>query len=351
MHQRFASFLVPSIFLAICFSDSASAADPTAALTDCARIVENKARLSCYDHLAERVLAPEPQQSVEPGEEVRNPPPPEAIAAAKEVESEPFSLAKHWELDQAHKRGTFAFRPHNQNYLILANHTRDPNDGPYEPFASVTHDTRLAHTEIGFQLGFKMKMLENIVNGSDLWFGYTQRSFWQAYNSAASSPFRDTNYEPEVMFVMPVNHVNVLGMHMRFVNVGLVHQSNGQSSSLSRSWNRAYVQTGLERGNFSLLARAWYRFHEDPSTDDNPGITDYLGHGDLVANYRWRDNDFSALVRHNFSTNKGALQLSWGFPLTEKLKGFVRFFSGYGETLIDYNSYQQSVGLGFLVDF
>ena len=337
-HRSVARFILLSALLAGC----AFAAEPAVGLADCARIAENKSRLECYDRLAERV-------SEEPG--LATAPPPSTVEAAKALEDEPFSLTKHWELDEAHKRGTFGFRPHNPNYVLIANTSRDPNSAPFQPFMQFApNKAEVSHTELSFQLGFKLKLLENLIKESDLWFGYTQRSFWQAYNSRASSPFRDTNYQPELMFVTPVNF-DFLGLHTRFVNVGLVHQSNGQTASLSRSWNRAYVQAGLEKGNFNLLARAWYRFPESRDVDDNPDIIDYMGHGDLVANYRWRGHDLSATVRRNFSTNRGAAQLGWAFPLHEKLKGYIQFFSGYGQTLIDYNSYQQSIGLGFLLDF
>lgn len=349
-------------FLAVLLSAPAFALEP-AALADCARIVDNKQRLDCYDRLAERPaeVAPSTESTTTPATSITNSAtsneetepvpslPPEVIQAAKVVENEPFSLAKHWELDTAHKRGTFVFRPHNQNYLLLANHSRDPNAAPYtdiDPEAA----SKIGHTELTFQLGFKMKLLENIYKNSDLWFGYTQRSFWQAYNSRVSSPFRDTSYQPELMYVQPVDAM-FLGMKVRLLNFGLLHQSNGQSGTLSRSWNRAYVQAGLERGNLSILARTWYRFRENADSDDNPDITRYMGHGDVWVNYRWRGNDFSALLRRNFNTSKGAVELGWGFPLTDKLKGFVKYFSGYGESLIDYNSYQHSVGVGFLIDF
>jgi phospholipase A1 len=184
---------------------------------------------------------------------------------------------------------------------------------------------------------------------ADLWFGYTQQSFWQAANHDASSPFRESNYQPELMAVVPTS-LDLFGIDVRFLNIGLVHQSNGQTSTLSRSWNRVYLQTGLEHGDFSLLARVWKRFDESAASDNNPDIVDYMGHGDLIGTYRWHGHEFTALARHNFRTSKGALQLGWAFPLSGKLSGYVQLFSGYGQSLIDYNDAQKVIGLGVLIN-
>jgi phospholipase A1 len=209
----------------------------------------------------------------------------------------------------------------------------------------------LARGELSFQLGFKLKLAEDVMDKPlDLWLGYTQRSFWQASNQKASSPFRETDYQPELMAVVPVDF-RLMGLRGRFLNLGFAHQSNGQASTLSRSWNRIYAQVGLERGNFTLLARVWKRINEPVAEDDNPDIVDYMGRGDLTGTYRWKGHEFSLLTRYNFSTNKGAVQLGWAFPLVSNLKGYVQVFSGYGHTLIDYNAYQRVLGLGILINY
>jgi phospholipase A1 len=130
-----------------------------------------------------------------------------------------------------------------------------------------------------------------------------------------------------------------------------VHQSNGQTSTLSRSWNRVYAQVGLERAGWTVLGRVWKRINEAAADDDNRDIVDYMGRGDVIVTYRSNGNDYSALLRRNFSTERGAVQLSWAFPLAGHIKGYVHAFSGYGQSLIDYNYYQNTVGLGLLGTF
>lgn len=194
-------------------------------------------------------------------------------------------------------------------------------------------------------------LLDNVGNTpANLWFGYTQESNWQLYNHKASSPIRETDYQPELMMVLPTNF-NVLGMRARYLNLGFVHQSNGREATFSRGWNRIYAQLGLEKNNFTLTGRLWKRPNESTNNDDNPDITDYMGHGDVIGTYRSGRHVFSLLARRNFETGRGAAKLGWEFPLTENTKGYFEAFSGYGYSLIDYNHHQNTIGMGLSFNY
>lgn len=311
-----------------------------ATLHDCAALRDDGARLRCYDSLAGRQQADPGTPAAESGRHLGRQ---QAPAPAQS------RLDTHWELGDENKRGVFNLVGHRPNYL-LATHNRSPNNTPYLPLFALDPDADgLSRFELAYQLGFKVKVVEK-VQGSpvDLWFGYTQRSFWQASNRKASSPFRETNYEPEVMAVMPVNWGSS-DLKLKFLALGLNHQSNGQADLLSRSWNRAYLQAGMEIGGLSVLLRTWRRFEADD--DDNPDILRYMGRGDVIASLHRGGHDYEVMARFSPDSGKGALQLGWSFPLAENLKGYVQYFSGYGYSLIDYNAFQRVLGAGIRIGF
>lgn len=314
----------------------------------CSAIPADRERLACYDRVSGRA---QPEAAVVPQAAGKTAavPAPEPVAGVP-APAEPrllSALSRHWELDDGAKQGAFLFRPHHANYFLPVKYSSAPNNTPFQA-AFVQPDQGLDSIETELQLSFKIKAMEGVMghDNLDLWFGYTVTSFWQAYNQSISSPFRETNYEPEAMLVFRTNY-GIAGFRGRFLNLGLVHESNGRPEGLSRSWNRAYAQFGLERGNLALLIRPWYRLPESAADDDNPDIEDYMGHGDLLAVYRKGRNAYSLLLRNNLkSPNRGAVKLDWSFPLYGRLKGYVQYFNGYGESLIDYNYRQQTFGLG-----
>ncbi len=299
----------------------------------CSAISADNERLVCYDALAGR---PPPTPEPSPG------------AVVADAHSGLLSsLSRHWELDGEAKQGAFLFRAHRPNYFLPLKYSSAPNEQPFVG-AFPQHDPGLKAVETVLQLSFKVKGMQGVFGNDDLdlWFGYTVTSFWQAYNSDFSAAFRESNYEPEMMWVVRTDY-SLAGFRGRFVNLGLVHQSNGRGAGLSRSWNRVYAQFGFERDKLALLVRPWYRLPE-PGVDDNPDIEDYLGHGDLQAVYTSGRNTWSLQLRNNLQRddNRGALKLSWSFPLRSRLRGYVEYFNGYGESLIDYNHRQQTIGLG-----
>ncbi|PKO68960.1 MAG: phospholipase [Betaproteobacteria bacterium HGW-Betaproteobacteria-17] len=319
----------------------------------CSSIPADVERLACYDRVSGR-SQPQPEVAPTPPADAARtdilPGRPFVGSQPAPVEPEPellSALSRHWELDDEAKQGAFLFRPHRPNYFLPVKYSTSPNNTPFQD-TLVPPDLGLDPVEAELQLSFKVKGMEGVLghDNLDLWFGYTITSFWQAYNDTISSPFRETNYEPEVFMTYRTDY-EIAGFRGRFINLGMVHQSNGRSEGLSRSWNRVYAQFGFERDNLALLIRPWYRIPERDE-DDNPDIEDYLGHGELLAVYRKGRNAYSLLLRNNFKSpdNRGAVKLNWSFPLYGRLKGYVQYFNGYGESLIDYNHSQQSLGLG-----
>ena len=267
----------------------------------------------------------------------------------------PLSLA--YDLDQNSERGTWTVRPYRPTYVLPLFYTFDPNlsptpsnpDEPGETFTS--NDVR--NTELKFQLSLKTKVGEDLFDTSaDLWFGYTQESHWQVYNEDNSRPFRATDYQPEIFLTQPVAADLPFGGRLRMLGAGAIHHSNGQDDPLSRSWNRAYLLAGAEWGKLSVVPRLWARINnEDESSEDNPDIEDYMGYGDIKFLYDLPDQQsLSGTLRYNPSTNKGAAQIDYIYPLSENVNGYVQLFQGYGESIIDYNHENTAIGFGIVLN-
>jgi phospholipase A1/A2 len=259
-------------------------------------------------------------------------------------------LDSRWELAKDSKLGVFQMRGYKPVYLLPVFWTSDANELPHSPNPrnTVTEPLQLQPTETKFQLSFKTKFAENLFgDNGDLWGGYTQSSRWQVFNSEQSRPFRETNYEPEVMLVFR-NNYSLGGWKGRMTGIGLNHQSNGRSDPLSRSWNRVILNIGLDRENWAFILRPWWRV-PDGNDDDNPDIQNYIGRGDAMLVYSNNGHEFTLLGRHSLrggDKSHGALQVDWGFPITRSFRGHLQAFHGYGESLIDYNHKATYVGVG-----
>jgi phospholipase A1 len=240
----------------------------------------------------------------------------------------------------------YVMLPYRPNYLLLAAHYfNDMHQKPYED-ASILQKGPLDNTEAKFQVSLKIPVSENVLGGR--WFvAYTNRSFWQAYNGKNSKPFRETNHEPETWLSFDQS-IEMFGWRYRLFDVGLSHQSNGQAEPLSRSWNRLYARFIFEKGHSFITFKPWYRFPESQDKDDNPNIQDYMGNFEILVASKIGRNNLSMMLRNNLDgeQNRGAIELNYSYPIQKHLNGYIQWFNGYGESMIDYNYHHNTIGIG-----
>jgi phospholipase A1 len=345
--------VISAALWAACFSPVFAA---EADFLQCAAKAGDGERLKCYDEAARR-QASAPSAAVPETAQATVEPVAEQPEHREHAHPERSYLTRAWNLDGRGREGgsqLTPLRPYRSSYLIARSSSR-VNAMPNSPAPG--HATAapldLDAMEAKFQFSFKAEVMNyrhiSLLGFDDfrLWGAYTQQSNWQAFNTRNSSPFRNSDYEPELIATFGTGNPS----GFRMLNVGLVHQSNGQGAANSRSWNRAYLQGGWEWGELSLLARGWWRIPENVAGDDNPGIESYLGRADAVI--RWAPDStqsVSLLLRNNLQTgrNRGFMQLDWTTPVFvgKSAKLHAQLTSGYGESLIDYNHRQTTFGLG-----
>lgn len=231
--------------------------------------------------------------------------------------------------------GLLGFEPHKFNYIIPANvsSSKEPNQSK--------------QVETKFQISIKKILLDDLfAKDLDLYFAYTQQSFWQLYDNQNSRPFRESNYEPSLYLSYPLDKYDLFFDRVDF---GYVHQSNGGDLNNSRSWDRLFVEGIYSYENFTTALKAWYRIPESADKDDNPDITKYLGYGELTFGYLWNKHLLTTTLRNNLrEDNKGSILLDYSYPIYKNLYLYLQFFNGYGESLRDYNNSINRFGVGIL---
>jgi phospholipase A1/A2 len=306
----------------------------------CSRILDDRARLACYDKASQS------------SDERRAP---EALSLGAGAAAMRGDAGVHSMIDGAWAfgpdSGRYALRYFRPNYVLPARYTDDVNQEPFSPlFGAAESEEQLDPLEARYQISFKSRVWATDDRRWGVWLAYTQQTQWQVYSEAISRPFRETNYEPEAIISFRPD-VRLGNFDFRLLNVGFNHQSNGRAQVLSRSWDRVYAEAGLERDRLAILAKAWYRIPESSNRDDNPDINRYMGYGELTGVYTWRDHSYSLMLRGNWNTGKGAARFSWMTPqLFGLLRGYVQVFSGYGDSMIDYNWNQNAIGIGIALN-
>jgi phospholipase A1 len=292
-----------------------------ASAEDCRSIADDAKRLACYDAQAGRP-APEPGTAAEPE----------------------TALQKRERSELALQSEQFALTPYRTNYFLPLTYVHHPDFAPYG-----AEDGDLKQYEAKYQFSLRTLLWPDAFRSRlYLWAAFTIQSWWQAYDSGGSSPFRETDYEPEIFLSRPLNG-KVFGWRLHRYDLGLNHQSNGRGGSLSRSWNRLVGLAAADRGEYVVHVRAWVRLPETGS-DDNPDVERYMGQMEVGIGRSWNRHTLGLIVKNNLrADNKSGVQVDWSFPLAGHLKGYSQLYAGYGENLVDGPNNQLRLGLGLML--
>ncbi|MAC59792.1 MAG: phospholipase [Novosphingobium sp.] len=228
----------------------------------------------------------------------------------------------------------------------------------YEPIYGVFGPG--TNTEARIQISFKYKIYgkhgedeqsDGFSPADGLYFGYTQRMFWNL--GADSSPFRNIDFQPEVFYLSP--SVSLAGTTTLSGQVGLRHISNGRAGDSSRSLNTVYFSPmaafslGDDR-RLIIAPRAWF-YAGDLS--DNPDIRRYRGNTELFVQIGEEEGlRLSTTTRISLSSGKSSFAADLSYPLRRIISGapdfylFGQSFVGYGENLLDYNVHTTRFRIG-----
>ena len=208
--------------------------------------------------------------------------------------------------------------------------------GTYSPVG--THE--LKSTEIEFQFSLRYDFGTNLLGLHEIYsFGYTQKSFWQAYGESAY--FRESNYNPEFFTTIPFGD-----KHVKAFRISLAHQSNGRGGAPERSWNYIAGSVFFQTGILFTELKLWHRFSD--KIDYNPTLIDYMGHGHIEFILPYKKHLAKLLLRSNFD-GANAVEFAYSYPLSKDLFFYLKTFNGYGESLIDFDNRIDKVGFGFSI--
>lgn len=247
----------------------------------------------------------------------------------------------------------FSLLPHRETFLLPFVYNTRPHEGLYDELKSADPDGRgdyYRKSEAEFQISFAVPVIRKLNKQQwDVLVAYTHHSWWQVYNSGWSKPFRETNYMPEVFsrFVFGKNK-RIGPVELFAVDVGYVHESNGQARLLSRSWDRIFFRGMFQARGLNLILSGWSRLSDSSKTDDNPDIYDYRGLGEIEL--------FQKIGKHTLGlksplfAHHDSYDFRYYYPLRTGLKWFVSYRVGYGHSLIEYDKRTERIGVGVTLE-
>lgn len=241
------------------------------------------------------------------------------------------------------EHSNFGLKPYRPNYFLPYGF----REGSYTSYDANSRE--YTNIEAQVQISLKINVAKDILNLEEKYYvSYSHRAFWQIY--IESSPFRETNYNPEAFVVFPIlDTTSIFKLHN--LTVGYSHNSNGQGDDgdiifRSRSVNYIYTTLSLKH-NFLITDFTFYAPFTGSDLSDNPDIIDYLGCTEVKFTYFTGKHMFTLRGRGNTTTGNGAVEATYSYPLVNDVHLYGKIFTGYGESLIDYNNYITKFSIGF----
>ena len=230
--------------------------------------------------------------------------------------------------------------------IVIAKPGDEPGLSANEPAYFVLGSDSRHGADARFQLSFKYRLFdpESSLSRfsplfSNLYFTYTQTSLWDLGED--SSPFRDTSYRPGLYYGWAGSGKDGRPDDWR---LGLEHESNGQSGADSRSINIAYLRPiwhmDMAHGRRLTFMPKFYDYLDKSDNDD---IQRYRGYADWIVRYGREDGLIVNGVYRQGTAGYASGQLDLSYPLSARIFArtgtfvHLQLFSGYGETLLDYN--------------
>lgn len=225
-----------------------------------------------------------------------------------------------------------------------------PDDAPAlsaeEPIYFLFGNNDEHDTDARFQISFKYRPFEpkgSVAQYapflSNLYFSYTQTTLWDI--GGDSSPFRDTSYRPGLFYRWAGRSQGLFPDNWR---IGIEHESNGQGGEDSRSLNIAYVRPSwrLDFANGRQLTFS-PKIYAYIDKDENSDIQHYRGYADWQLRYGREDGLMVTGLYRQGTKGYAMGQLDISYPLSDRILSRIgtfahlQIFSGYGETLLDYD--------------
>lgn len=201
--------------------------------------------------------------------------------------------------------------------------------------------------DVKFQVSAKYNLIYPFDIG--VYFAYSQVSFWDIYDK--SSPFRDSNYNPEAFWLSPGYGF------LKYFKCGYEHKSNGRDSEDSRGFNRGYAKIELAYGEHYQVGLSGTGYYYTHVSRNNKDYDNYNGLYEVELFYKTLDPDKKGMekekiyVKGGSGKDKGWIEggiITRIFTTRLQPRIFIQGFHGYSESLLDYNKKETQIRGGVL---